>query len=195
MTGYWLLSSFCLFSLKCHCFSTTFHQQWKYAELNFGAWEKKHICFALWKSLSPFSWLWRAARNESNQEVIMLWAAEAAHMGLVMGAKGANPMARLASPQLFVAPWWWWRDSLCPGMSSTPQILHCEWQQYEACMSMSMSSMRQGKGHNLVLKLHAFWGLIMDLKEVVQRRGWPGKCVFLHFVKAFIRPWNKWALS
>lgn len=73
----------------------------------------------------------------------MLWAAEAAHMRLVMGAKGANPMARLASPQLFLAPWWWWRDSLCPGMSSTPPdtplwmtavwgLYEYEYEQYEA---------------------------------------------------------------
>lgn len=145
-------------------------------------------CFALWKSLSLFSWFWdqwRAARNESNQEAITLGAADTAHMRPAMGAKGANTTARLASPQLLVVLWWWRRDSLCPGMSSTPQIRCCEWRQYLAGCFFTRQG---GKGTTGFWNHTCFGVFLMDLKEVVQRRRWPWelKC-FPAFCQGFCK--------
>lgn len=190
--GLWLLSSPCLSSLKCHHFPTTFHptvcSMCRTTLQGLGG--KAHFppvvlhCENHFLYSADFETQWRAARNESNQEAITLGAAEAAHMRPVMGAKGANTMARLASPQLLVVLWWWRRNSLCPGMSSTPQIHCCEWWQYVAGCFCT----RQGKGHNWVLKPYMFWGFIMDLKEVVQRRRWPWelKC-FPAFCQGFCK--------
>lgn len=110
-----LLSSPCLSSLKCHHFPTTFHPMVcpTYRPVLQGLGEKAHFpwvalhCESHFLCPAGWSWdQWRGNGNESNKELVVLWAVEASCVRPVLGAEGTDVVATLASPQLLVAPWW-----------------------------------------------------------------------------------------
>lgn len=191
----WLLNSTCLSSLKCHHFPTTFHSAVCSVCITMlqglaGKATFPWVVLFCENNFSSFSWFWeqwRTTRNESKQEKIMLWAAEAAHMRQwwVLREHPLWPGWPALSSQ-----WGWQRDLRHPGVSSTPQILPCEGQQYLCTAWCSFLFLYSKERAQFCSKIYTFCGFIMCLKDVVQTRRQPGEllsCTSLNAVLLFLR--------